>query len=244
MEQSALVAAQIHLGQPSLGASGGRKSGTTVFRCHAVPNVSVAIAMNGRAEICGYLRRPKDSEKSGTKWQVFTGLCATLLSNLQRGTHASVGTTTESLARLRTFAPIVLSLLYCLYVFIHGGEGSRAPCAQIGIRLPARLRFGRRRVTERSESTAGESSAPNWLPRDGIDGSSIGSEYDVVYVRPMCARVGTIAHDRKFAPIVLYVMFLLYLLFLASVVGDGLSLESRGLSHINHRAVTVSVPYS
>ena len=61
------------LGQPSLGASGGRKSGTTVVLCHAVTNVPSAIAMHGRADICGLLGPSNESEKSGTNWQFSRG---------------------------------------------------------------------------------------------------------------------------------------------------------------------------
>jgi hypothetical protein len=68
-EQSALVPAQIHLGHQALGASGGRKSGTNVIPCHAVPNPPPATVIHRRAEICGYLRRSNDGEKSGTEWQ-------------------------------------------------------------------------------------------------------------------------------------------------------------------------------
>ena len=49
---------------------------------------------------------------------------------------------------------------------------------------------------------------------DGIDRGPIGRGHDAIDVPPMRGRVGNIAHLRTFGPIVLSLMYLLYLLFL------------------------------
>ncbi len=110
---------------PSLGASGGQKSGTIGFLCHAVLKGPSAIAMRGSAKICGFIRRAKDGEKRGRKWQLFTRFCATLFSHSRRRSHAGrripsrkeiTQASTGSLARPnRKRQPACTSCLYCLY---------------------------------------------------------------------------------------------------------------------------------
>ncbi len=53
------------------------------------------------------MKRSKDGDKSGTKWQLSTRFCATLLSDLQRGSHAG-----RRFPSRKEF-----TCTYCLYCF-------------------------------------------------------------------------------------------------------------------------------